>query len=385
MKNPTYLKFHLLLITLVLCMSGTTWAGTAYVANEGSATVSVIDTATNFIVATIGLGSDPAIAGTPQPNGPYNGEADHHKAFYNGHADTHGLWLTPDGATLLVTNRLSGTVVAIDTATNTVLGYTPVGREPHLATVRPGGSEAWVAVRGENYIDVLKLDHDLLRKSTLRRTGRMPVVATVDTMNGPSMVSFTSDGRHAFVVSGKQNRVDKFDATERKLLASQTLPANFTPFGMVTPDNEEIYLVHKGAGTLSFLSTDDLDFIVRGMHRGARANHVFFVGRLAYITVGGATPSASNPDPLGKVVVLDRKTRTVVREFTGPDFSGEPHGIWATGDGKLYVGHEGGNRVTIIAIGNPDNATDDLLVGIVGGTPDQLAFLKKPIDIVVKP
>ena len=70
MKNPTYLKFHLLLITLVLCMSGTTWAGTAYVANEGSATVSVIDTATNFIVATIGLGSDPAIAGTPRRTAP---------------------------------------------------------------------------------------------------------------------------------------------------------------------------------------------------------------------------------------------------------------------------------------------------------------------------
>lgn len=385
MKNFTCLIIRSLLATLVFCASGVTWAGTAYVANEGSATVSVIDTTTHFIVATIGLGSDPSIAGTPQPNGPYNGEADHHKAFYNGHADTHGLWLTPDGATLLATNRLSSTVVAIDTATNTVLGYTPVGREPHLATVRPGGREAWVAVRGENYVDILKLDRDLLRKPTLRRTARMPMIATIDTMNGPSMVSFTANGRHAFVVSGKQNRVDKFDATERKLLASQTLPANFTPFGMVTPDNEEIYLVHKGAGTLSILSTDDLDFIVQGMPIGARANHVFFVGRLAYITVGGAAPSTSDPDPLGKVVVLDRITRTVVREFTGPDFNGEPHGIWATGDGKLYVGHERGNRVTVIATGNPDNAADDLLAGTVTGTPDQLAFLKKPIDIVVKP
>jgi YVTN family beta-propeller protein len=58
---------------------------TAYVANEQSCTVSVIDTTTHIIKTTIGLGSDPAIPGTPQPNGPFNGETQHHNAFYNGH------------------------------------------------------------------------------------------------------------------------------------------------------------------------------------------------------------------------------------------------------------------------------------------------------------
>lgn len=265
MNRVSLITFCALHAGIALILPGAALAGTAYVANEATASVSVIDTATNVITATIGLGSDPAIAGTPQPNGPYNDETDHHKAFYNGHADTHGLWLTPDGTTLLATNRLSSTVVAIDTATNTVMGYTPVGREPHLATVQPGGREAWVAVRGEDYVDVLKLDRALLLKSTLRRTARMPVVASIDSMNGPSMVTFTAAGRYAFVVSGKENRVDKFDAAKRTRLASQTLPANFTPFGMVTPDNNELYLVHKGTGTLSILRTSDLGFLVQGM------------------------------------------------------------------------------------------------------------------------
>jgi YVTN family beta-propeller protein len=88
---------------------------TAYVANEQTYTVSVIDTTTHTIKTTIGLGSDPAIAGTPQPNGPFNGETQHHNAFYNGHVDPHGLWLTPDASVLLVACRISGTVVAIDT------------------------------------------------------------------------------------------------------------------------------------------------------------------------------------------------------------------------------------------------------------------------------
>lgn len=158
---------------LVILIAAPAGAGTVYVANEVSNAVSVIDADTRAITATICLGSDSAIPGTPQPAGPCNGEAQHHSPFFNGHVGSHGLWLTPDGKVLLVANRISGTIVAIDTAANAVLGYTPVGREPHLATVRPGGKEAWVAVRGESHLDVLALDPDRLFKPDLTRTERM--------------------------------------------------------------------------------------------------------------------------------------------------------------------------------------------------------------------
>lgn len=360
-------------------------ADTAYVANEATATISVIDTKTNTITTTIGLGSDTAIPGTPQPDGPFNGETQHHNAFYNGHVDPHGLWLTPDGSVLLVTNRISGTVVAVDTATNAALGYAPVGREPHLATVRPGGAEAWVAVRGESHIDVLKLDKDDLFKPGKRRTDRMKTISTIDTVRGPSMVFFTSDGRFAFVAAGKQNRVDKFDAQSRELAASQTLPAAFTPFGLVSPDDKELYLVHKGAGKLSILRTSDLSFVVEGLLIGPRANHIYFVGKLAYITIGGPPASPAAPDPEGKIVIVDRTTHKIVHELTGAAFTGEPHSIWATSDGRLYIGHERGNRVTVVNTGNADNPLDDKVEGTVTGSPKDMAFLKKPIDIVIKP
>ncbi|MDP9382113.1 MAG: hypothetical protein M3Q29_18610 [Chloroflexota bacterium] len=355
---------------------------TAYVANEDTGTISVIDTTTHAIKATIGLGSDPAIPGTPQPNGPFNGGTDHHKPFYNGHVAPHGLWLTPDASVLLVACRISGTIVAVDTATNGVLGYAPVGREPHLATVRPGGAEAWVAVRGEDYVDVLKLDRDDLYDSLRRRTDRMETVATVDSMLGPSMVSFTSDGQWAFAAAGKEARVDKIDAATRQVVASQSLPAKFTPFGLVSPDNQELYLVHKGAGTLSILRTSDLSFVVQGMPIGTRANHIFFVGNLAYIAVGGPVHSPTNPDPEGKVVIMDRTAHTVVHELTGPAFTGEPHAVWAVPNGRLYIGHEHGNRVTVINTGDPSSPFDDTVEGMVTGSAEDLAFLKKPIDIV---
>lgn len=366
--------------------AGTVAADTAYVANEITGTVSVIGTKTNTIITTIGLGSDPAIPGTPQPDGPFNAETQHHNPFYNGHVGTHGLWLTPDGSVLLVTNRISATVVAVDTATNTVLGYAPVGREPHLATVRPGGREAWVAVRGESQIEVLKLDRDDLFKPGHRRTDRMKTIATIDTVRGPSMIDFTSDGRFAFVAAGKQNRVDKIDADTRKVVASQTVSAAFTPFGMVSPDGKELYLIHKGAGKLSILRTTDLSFVVEGMSIGPCANHVWFMGKLAYITIGGPPPCApAGVDREGKIVIVDRTTHKIVHELTGPAFTGDPHGIWATSDGRLYVGHERGNRVTIINTGNADDPFDDTVEGTVTGSPKDLGFMKQPIDIVIKP
>jgi YVTN family beta-propeller protein len=378
-------------------------SGQVFVANETSGTVSVIDAATNALVDTICLGSDPAIQDTPQPNGPCNAEADHHRPLYNGHIAPHGLWLTPDGAMLVVTNRLSGTIVGIDTRTHSVLGYSPVEREPHLATVRPGGQEAWVAVRGESQLDVLGLTghHETAEKNRHegqrnraaqsartsteegeaagRRGELFPKIDTVDSMLGPSMVSFTSDGAFAFVVSAKQRLVQKINAESREVVASQVVSVPFSPFGLVSPDDRELYVVHKLAGTLSILRTNDLSFVVRDLAIGPCANHVFFLGKLAYITIGGPPPCApaGAATRQGKVVILDRTTHRIVNELSGPAFTGDPHGIWATGDGRrLFVGRESANKVTVIDTGNADNPADDVVIAT-------LDVGKQPIDVVV--
>jgi hypothetical protein len=350
--------------------------GRAYVANEATGTVSVIDTDRDEIVGTICLGSDPAIAGTPQPAGPCNAEAAHHQPLYNGHVAPHGLDLTPDASVLLVSNRISGTIVAIDTGADAPLGYLPVGREPHLTTVDPSGSEAWAAIRGEDYVEVLELDRDDLFDASRLRTERIESDDKVPTVRGPSMVSFSPDGRYAFVVAAKEARVQKIDTARRRVVASAPAAAPFSPFGMVSPDGRELYLIHKAAGTMSVLRTRDLAPVVEGMPIGVRPNHVAFVGPYAYITVEGP------PGGIGKVVILDRASRTIVRELTGPEFAGGPHAIWPTGNGKLYVGHEFGDRVGVIRTLGPEDAADDVVAGSVTGSASDLAFLRKPIDIV---
>jgi YVTN family beta-propeller protein len=73
-----------------------------YVGNQNSNDVSVIDTATNTVVATIPVGSFPA-----------------------------GIAVTPDGSKVYVANNVgSNTVSVIDTATNTVSATIPVGSNP---------------------------------------------------------------------------------------------------------------------------------------------------------------------------------------------------------------------------------------------------------------
>src|SRR4051794_9857991 len=272
----------------------------AYVAMESSGTVAVIDTATNSVETIICLGSDLRTTG-PVLAGPCNYEGQHHSPLYNGHAGTHGLWLTPDGRVLLATNRLSSTVVAIDTSqlganpgpapvpvvpanhtnfSELVPGYEPTGREPHLATVRPGGREAWVAVRGENYIDVLDLDYGRLFDEDRLRTDRLrprqsvgPSRRPVGPLEGPSMVSFTSDGKSAFIAMAKESLVYKVQADSGQIQTVAPVPHPFSPFGLVTPDDKELYVVHKLAGQLSILRTDDLSPVVPPLTVGPCANH----------------------------------------------------------------------------------------------------------------
>ena len=404
--------------------TGAAGTGTAYVANEKTGTVSVIDVASGLVTGTICLGSDKGddIPGTPGggfSTSPCDAESDFARPFYDGHYGTHGLWLTPDGSILLVANRLSGTVVAIDTTVpclaagcaEAILGYAPVGREPHLATVRPGAKEAWVAVRGESYVQVLRLDPDDLRRPGLLPTERMKPVESIyipplglSTAAGPSMVTFTSDGKYAFVANGKSPGVHKIQASSGQRVVDAVVPAQvpFTPFGLVTPDDQELYLVHKAVGRISILRTSDLQSVLTDaagnattLSVGPCANHVAFVGKLAYVTVGGEAPCApaGNANREGKIVIVDRTSHKVVKELTGSTWTGDPHGIWATplpagspaaAGPLLYIGHESGDRVTVLDTKNPDDPTDDEVVKTISDSGAAVPYMRQPVDVVIK-
>src|SRR6201981_865402 len=111
-----------------------------YSAEQYSNTVSVTDPADNRLLGTIRLG-DPLPANL--------------SPLYKGQLLVHGMGFSPDHRTIVVVAIGSTGVNFIDTATNSVMHVTYVGRSPHEAFFTRDGSEVWVVVRGENYVSVL--------------------------------------------------------------------------------------------------------------------------------------------------------------------------------------------------------------------------------------
>jgi YVTN family beta-propeller protein len=92
-------------------------AQNAYITNSDTVgTVSVINTATNSVTATITVRQGPV-----------------------------GVAVSPDGRKVYVANGGSGTVSVIDTATNAVTAEITVGVEPSGVAVSPDGSKLYVA------------------------------------------------------------------------------------------------------------------------------------------------------------------------------------------------------------------------------------------------
>ncbi|MDX3865499.1 beta-N-acetylglucosaminidase domain-containing protein [Streptomyces europaeiscabiei] len=96
---------------------------TAYAANQGSDTVSVIDVARGEVTATVAVGRVPA-----------------------------GLALTPDGGTLWVANYTDGTVQPVDTGTLKAGSAVTVGSGPENMAITPDGRTLYVANMHDNTV-----------------------------------------------------------------------------------------------------------------------------------------------------------------------------------------------------------------------------------------
>src|SRR5664279_806024 len=82
----------------------------AYVSNEGSASVSVIDVASDKVVATMKIGEKPR-----------------------------GIALSQDGATLYLSDQTANAVLVVDTATQKEIGRVVVGLSPEAIYLSPDG------------------------------------------------------------------------------------------------------------------------------------------------------------------------------------------------------------------------------------------------------
>jgi YVTN family beta-propeller protein len=243
-------------IAVVFC-AAPAWAATshtAYVANNGSGSVTPIDTATNTAGTAITVGSEPyAIAITPDGRTAYvtNDGSDSVTPIDTatntaGTAITvgsvpFGIAITPDGNTAYVTNSVSDSVTPIDTATNTAGTAITVGTEPLAIAITPDGNTAYVANAGSG--SVTPIDTATNTAGTAITVG-----------SGPEGIAITPDGKTAYVANFGSGSVTPIDTATNT--AGTAITVGTEPVGIaITPDGKTAYVTNDGSGSVTPIDT----------------------------------------------------------------------------------------------------------------------------------
>lgn len=307
-----------------------------YLSDQFSNTISVVNPATNMLLGVIKLGDT-----TPANLSP----------LYRGQLLVHGMGYAPDHKTLAVVSIGSNSVTFIDTATNAVKHVSYVGRSPHEAMFTQDGSEVWVTVRGEDYVQVLD-------GTTFAAKLRITVP------NGPGMTIFSPDGTFGYVCSSFTPDTVAIDTHAHEIVGHIAQPSPFCPDIAAAPDGRQVWQTLKDVGKVQVFDARPPFKVMAILDTGPITNHVNFVntpkGQFAYVTVGGLN--------VVKVFTTDATPKLVATIPTGD----LPHGLWPSGDGsRIAVGLENANAVAII-----DTATHRVLSTIASGqAPQGMAYI----------
>ena len=297
----------------------------AYVANFEANSVSVIDTATHTVVATVPVGA-----------GPF------------------GVAVTPDGRFVYVTNNGGTTVSVIDTSSNRVAATVPVGMSPAGIAVTPDGRFAYA----------LSLS-DGLAYAIATATNTVAGTAVIG-LAAPIAIAFGADGRAAYVANAAANTVSVLDVTANSVTA--LLPVGEFPYDVaVTPDGRFAYVVNMFSTTESLSVVDAvLNTVIAGvaLEEGSQGVAIQPDGRFAYVTHG----------PTNTVSVIDIASNARVATVqVGPN----PVKVAVTPDGRFaYVTNQDSASVSVV-----DTASRSVVATVaVGLIPQGVAFAQLPSD-----
>src|SRR5215469_608242 len=169
--------FVLSLLTAVFACTTLHAQTFVYAPNTGNNNVSVINTATNTVTATIPVGPSPI-----------------------------GVVASPDGTTVYVTNQGNGTISVINPATNTVTGSITLQApaQPSELAITPDGSRL--------YVPDLNGNLQVVNIATSTVTTVIPIGGIL-----VGSVAITPDGSHAYVQS--ISRVTVIDTATNTVVA----------------------------------------------------------------------------------------------------------------------------------------------------------------------
>lgn len=273
----------------------------AYVANRGSNTVSVIDTATDTVIDTIATGAGPTdVAISP------DGTRAYVAVFDDGLVSVFDLAsntlvtdipvgsgatmaaVTPDGTRVYVTRQTTDTVSVIDTASNTVTDTVTVGTGPTGVVITPDGTRAYVASYSGSVSAI-----DIATNT---------VIATILAGDVPILLAVSSDGARVYVTNAGSSSVSVIDTATNT--TTDNIGVSAQPrFPALSPDGAHLYVPNSGPDTVSVIDTATRTVVENiGAGEGPTGIAVFPAGTRAYV----GNVDAGTVDVMGTTVIPDQ-------------------------------------------------------------------------------
>ena len=264
----TFLSGSALAALHLAVLAPTALARDAYVVNETSNSVSVINTQTNQVVGSpIMVGENPF-----------------------------GIAITPDGKIAYVANFGSNSVSVINTQTNQVVGSPiTVGTGPEGIAITPDGTRAYVANETSNSVSVINTQ-------TNQVVGSPITVGTEE----PFAIAITPNGQTAYVTNLGSNSVSVISTRTNQVVGAPITVGNL-PYGIaITPNGRTAYVANTASPSVSVISTQTNQVVGAPITVGS--------GPIAIaITPNGQTAYVANKfDFPGDVSVINTQTSQTV-------------------------------------------------------------------------
>jgi YVTN family beta-propeller protein len=244
---------RLMAATLALFSLGATAAPLAYVPNEASGTISVIDTGTDQVIKTIKAGKKPrglaAVGDTlyvsDQPNNALL-VIDLKRNEVVGTIDLgespEGVGASADGKWVVVASELANGVTFIDAATGKLaFNVKTKGENPEHAVFSPDGKWLYVSAEEADQVDIVDV---AARKE----------VKAVQVAKRPRGIGFLPDGSRAYVACEFDSKVFAIDVATQEVVA-EIKAGVFSNGVTVHPSGKRVYISNGKDATVSVIDT----------------------------------------------------------------------------------------------------------------------------------
>jgi YVTN family beta-propeller protein len=154
------------------------------------------------------------------------------------------LALTPTGDRLYATDNYGSNVSVIDTATNQVIATISVGVAPFDVGITPNGNEAYVTNQHDGTVSVID-------------TTTLTVIATIPTGMLCQQLKISPDGTKVFVQNGFSDTVSAIDTATHTVIA--TIPTGHHPWTiLLSPNNRKLFVCNGHDTTVSVIDVASL-------------------------------------------------------------------------------------------------------------------------------